>query len=349
MLRYGIPAYRLPRPVLRAEIQAIVDLGVQIRCGQAIGDSLPWRTLIAEHDAVYLAVGAHHSLPLDVEGEDFLGVVGAVEFLRQVNMGRRPHVGRHPVIVGGGNSAVDAARTVARLGAEKVTILYRRRREDMPAQKEEIRAALDEGIDLRELVAPARIMGHNGRVSQMICRQMTLGDFDSGGRRRPIPLPGAEFTLTVDQVIAAVGQRPVLGFLEDRDGTGVNVTDEGLILVTHRSSTRVGPTMVFAGGDAVTGPSTVAWAISAGRRAAREIDDALRKRKGDPPYVEPELGIEIPSQVDEETKETPRCPALEADAAERVRSFMEVERGLPPEGARAEASRCLRCDVKQVS
>ncbi|HRR41637.1 MAG TPA: FAD-dependent oxidoreductase, partial [Syntrophales bacterium] len=213
MLAWGIPAYRLPREVLDREINDIRALGVEIRCGVRVGRDISFEKILEDFDYVYLAPGAHRSQRLEVEGENLKGVYGGVEFLRDFNLnesawlGGEKELGSRVAVVGGGNSAIDAARTAVRLGAE-VTILYRRLRADMPAAEEEILAAEHEGIKIEYLVAPVRIVGEDGRVSGITCRRMKLGDFDSSGRRRPVPVEGSEFTLSVDAVIAAIGQTP---------------------------------------------------------------------------------------------------------------------------------------------
>ena len=346
MLRYGIPAYRLPRDTLRDEINAILSLGVELRCNTRIGRERSWERITEEFDAVYVAVGAHRSARMDVDGENREGVVGAVEFLREVNLGHETNIGKKVAVVGGGNSAIDAARTAKRMKADEVTILYRRLRDDMPAQDEEIHAAVEEGVNIQYLVTPVRITGENGRVSQVVCQRMSLGEFDSSGRRKPLPIAGAEFVLDVDQVICAIGQRPELRFLDRGEDGDVRVTKNGLIATPEKKSTRTGKAMIFAGGDAVTGPSTVVWAVSAGHRAAAEIDTAIRTKNGEPPYVEEEIEIEIPAVLDEEIKESRRAGMPELPAESRVTDFREVETGLSPDVALVEARRCLRCDVQ---
>ena len=346
MLRYGIPAYRLPRDVLRDEINAILGLGVELRCNTRIGRERSWERVTEEFDAVYVAVGAHRSTRLDVDGENREGVVGAVEFLREVNLGHETKVGKRVAVVGGGNSAIDAARTAKRMKAEEVTLLYRRLRDDMPAQEEEIHAAEEEGVKIEYLVAPIRIAGEDGRVSQIVCQRMSLGEFDASGRRRPLPIAGAEFVLDVDQVISAIGQRPELRFLDRGQDGDVRVTKRGLIEIPGKTTTRTGKAMIFAGGDSVTGPSSVVWAVSAGHRAAAEIDAAIRTKNNEPPYCEEELGIEIPAIMDEEVRESRRAGMPEISAELRVTDFREVETGLAPDVALAEARRCLRCDVQ---
>ncbi len=349
MLRYGIPAYRLPREILKGEIEAIISLGVELRCDTRVGRDIAWETIKAEYDAIYLAVGAHQSMRLDIEGENLHGCIGAVEFLRQVNLGHQVDVGSRVVVVGGGNSAIDAARSARRLGAAEVTILYRRLREDMPAQEEEIVAAEEEGVKLVYLAVPTRLVGGNGRVEKVICQRMSLGGFDASGRRKPLPMAGAEFSVEADQVIAAIGQRPEIPFVDATEEGDFSLARNGLIKLAEGSRTRTGEAMIFAGGDAASGWGTVIWAISDGRAAAGEIDSAIRARNGEPAYIPPdEDDIDIPQVVDEEVKEGPRAVMPELPVRDRLKGFREVERGFSKEVALAEACRCLRCDVKEV-
>jgi len=346
MLLWGIPEYRLPRDVLRGEIQAILDLGVELRCNTRVGTHISWEELKRHYDAIYIAVGAQKSMRLGIEGEDLEGVYGAVEFLRMVNLGKAPYLGEKVAVMGGGNSAIDAARSSLRLGAREVTILYRRLRGDMPAQEEEIKAAEEEGVKIKYLATPVRFVGENGRLREVLCQRMRLGDFDSSGRRRPLPVAGDEFTLKVDLAIVAIGQMPVLPF--PGDGDGIRVSRGGLIEPLPGNRTRVSEALIFAGGDAVTGPDTVIGAIAAGKAAAREMDSAIRQRNGEPPFVEPrEAEIQIPMEV-LETPQGPRSAMPHLDPQQQIRDFSEVELGLPREVIVLEASRCMRCDYKTI-
>jgi NADH-quinone oxidoreductase subunit F len=347
MLRYGIPSYRLPRPLLEVEIAAILELGVELKLGTRVGP-MSWERLRQDYAAVYVALGAWKSQKLDLPGEGLGGVVGAIEFLRHVNGPNPPRAGRSVAVIGGGNSAIDAARSCVRLGARKVALVYRRLRQDMPAQAEEIRAAEQEGVEMIFLAAPLRLEGKDGRVSRLICQRMNLGEFDLSGRRRPLPIAGAEFALEVDQVIAAVGQKAEVPFAGRDEGGEFSLNPAGLINIVAGSQTRAGTAMVFAGGDVVSGPATVIKAIAAGRQAAREIDAALRAAKGQAPSrLETGPEIDIPAQVEEPVPGVrPEMPEL--SCAARLEGFMEVETGLEDGVALAEAGRCLRCDLKEV-
>jgi len=343
MLRWGIPEYRLPRNILRGEIKDILDLGVEISLNTRVGMDISWNDIEKEFQAVFLAAGAQKSARLGVEGEDLEGVYGAVEYLREFNLGNRPTTGNRVAIIGGGNSAIDAARSALRLGAKEVVILYRRLRADMPAQDEEIKAAEEEGVKIHYLVSPLKFEGQNGRVKQVICQKMILGDFDAGGRREPIPIANEEFILEVDLVLPATGQALDLDFAKP----GIDLTKRGFIKIVDGTKTRTSSDMIFAGGDAVRGPDTVVGAIAAGHRAAREIELALRQGKTESPYTTvTEEGLDIPGTVEEDIREMLRLSMPEADIAERVGDFREVELGFSRQEALTESTRCLRCDIE---
>ena len=350
MLRWGIPAYRLPRDVLAKEIDDISALGVEIRCNTRVGREEPFEEVEEEFDYIFMACGAQDSLKLNIEGENLSGVFGGVEFLRDFNgdeddwMKGRKTLGSRVAVIGGGNSAIDAARCAVRLGAD-VTILYRRTRSDMPAEEGEIIAAEEEGVKIEYLVAPIRIIGSNGKVTGISCQNMKLSDFDNSGRRRPSPIEDSEFTLRVDSVIAAIGQRPDLSFVPE--GSGIEINRWFCFELVDGSRSQTTNVRFFAGGDAVAGPETVIKAIAAGHQAAEDIDRTIRSSKGEPPYeAPPDDKIDIPLIIDEETQECPqvKMPLLNAD--QRKGSFVEVELGFRREDAIREATRCLRCDAE---
>ena len=272
MLRLGIPEYRLPRAILDRDIARIEAQGVTIRCGTHVGIDPAWRALLAEFKAVCVATGAHTSRALGVKGENIAGVLPGLVFLRQINGGARPNLGRHVVVVGGGNTAMDCARSALRLGAS-VTVAYRRTRDEMPAIHEEVEEAQREGAQLTFLANPVEIAETNGRVSGMVCERMALGEPDASGRRRPMPT-GEHFTIAADTVLTAIGELSYLeGFPEDvtREGSGLPVDALGQ---TSRAS-------LFAGGDVTDLERTVADALGAGKRAAIGIDRHLRTVAGD--------------------------------------------------------------------
>jgi NADH-quinone oxidoreductase subunit F len=349
MLYWGIPSYRLPRNILQGEIDDITSLGVEIRLNTRVGRDITFEQLEKDFDYYYLATGAHKSTKMGVPGEDLGNVFGGVEFLRDFNNNEdkwikgEKSLGKKVAVIGGGNSAIDAARVALRLGAE-VTILYRRLRADMPAAEEEIKAAEDEGIKIEYLVAPLKIEGGKGKVQSITCQRMQLGDFDSSGRRRPVPVDGAEFTLNVDAVVAAIGQVPDMSFIDKK--IGVEINKWNCYMVDKGYKSRTTNPRYFAGGDAETGPDTVIAAIAAGHQAADDIDAAIREVNGEPPYEKPPLeDIYVPLVIDDETTETPQVamPELHHDA--RRANFAEVELGFSREDAIKEACRCLRCDA----
>ncbi len=349
MLRWAIPSYRLPREVLAREIDDVRALGVDIRCNTRVGRDISFAQVDQAFDVVYLAPGAHKSQRMGVEGENLPGVYGGVEFLRDFNANEQAWLqgakalGSRVAVVGGGNSAIDAARCALRLGSD-VTILYRRERKDMPAAEEEILAAEHEGIKIEYLAAPLKILETNGKVSGIACERMTLGEFDRSGRKKPVRIPGSQFTLSVDAVIAAIGQVPDLSFVPK--DSGISVNKWSCFDLAGRSKTQTTHAKYYAGGDAVTGPDTVIGAIAAGHKAADDIDGDIRKCNGEPAWeAPPEEKIDIPLVIDEETVETPQTAMPEMDPAVRKVSFAEVELGFTLEDAVKEATRCLRCDI----
>lgn len=345
MLRYGIPEYRLPKEILRKEIRAIVDLGIELHCATRVGQDVPWVMVWDQYDAIFLAVGAQRSASMGIQGENMAGVQGALEFLRQVNMSRSVPVQKRVAVVGGGNSAVDAARTAKRMGAREVHILYRRRIEDMPAQREEIREAQAEGITIHPLVIPIEIASAKGEVTEVICQRMSLGDFDSGGRRRPLPASNSIFSLKTEQVLMAIGQSTQLPFRGPYGG--VEVSEKGLVRIKEGAFTKTRDPKIFAGGDVVTGPGTVVRAIAAGCRAAVEIHQTLSGTKEDAAFIpDAEEEITIPMELDEEIVERPQEKMTLRSMEDRLSGFAEVEMGYTGEQAFREACRCLRCDIQ---
>jgi len=341
MLAVGIPEYRLPKSILKKEIEAIEKLGVEIRLNTRVENI---ESLFKDgYRAVYIAVGAHSGDKMDVPGEELEGVYDAVEFLREVNLGREVKVGKKVAVIGGGNTATDSARVALRKGAQEVHIFYRREKKDMPAIEEEVEAVETEGIHLHLLTAPTRILGHNGKVSGLELIRMELGEFDSSGRRRPQPLAGSEYTVDCDMVIEAIGQRPDTSFL---NGDGVKTARSGII-VADRRTLATDARGVFAGGDAATGPQTVIEAIAAGQRAACSIRRYLEGKELKPIMEREDVEtFVLPPAVEAEPKEKARVIITELPSAKRSRSFQEVVSGYAKEEAREEAGRCLRCDVE---
>jgi NADH-quinone oxidoreductase subunit F len=350
MLRWAIPSYRLPRDILAKEIDDVRALGVEIKCKKRIGKDIPFAKLEKEYDYIYLAPGAHKSQKMRLPGEELQGVYGGVEFLRDFNANEeawttgKKNLGSKVAVIGGGNSAIDAARCAARLGAD-VTILYRRERKDMPAAVEEIVAAEEEGIKIEFLVAPVKIVDRGGKVSGIACQRCKLGEFDRSGRKKPDPIEGSDFTLGVDAIIAAIGQVPDMSFVPKESGISVNKWDT-FDLAKGSASQTTNPKF-YAGGDALTGPDTVIGAIAAGHQAADDIDSAIRTQNGEPAYETPaEEKIVIPFVLDEENPESPQTKMPELHGPDRKKSFVEVELGFTLDDAVKEATRCLRCDVE---
>jgi heterodisulfide reductase subunit A len=341
MLAVGIPEYRLPRDVLNHEIDLIRALGVEIRLGTPVGrDGGPsLDALRREYDAVFLAVGAHESRRLGIPGEDLEGVIHSTDFLRRLSLGEEVVLGKRVAVIGGGNAAIDAACSALRLGSE-VTVVYRRSQVEMPAIAADVEAAMEEGVQFHFLATPTRVLEQNGRVVGMECIRMELGEPDESGRRRPVPVPGSEFTLQLDTVIVSIGQQPDLAPLSGAE------TTRWRTLAADQNTLATPVEGVFAGGDAVTGPAMAIDAMAAGKRAAETIhrylrgQDLLVGRTFEWPRPE-EIEVTIPRDVElAERAEMPHLPL-----AERRTTFHEVELGLTEEQAIAEAQRCLSCAV----
>ncbi|MEW6615878.1 MAG: FAD-dependent oxidoreductase [Thermodesulfobacteriota bacterium] len=274
MLAVGIPDYRLPRDVLEKEIDAVSALGVEIRCNTVIGKGLSLDDLFEKgYEAVFITVGAHKNQEMRIPGEDALGVIPGVTFLRDLNLGNPVDVGGRVAVIGGGNVAIDSARCALRLGARDVTILYRRSRQEMPASDEEIEAALEEGIKIEYLVAPLQVFTADGKVASLRCMRMELGKPDASGRRMPIPVEGSEFDIELDTLIPAIGQVPDISFLGE--SSEIELTKKGTIAVNPDTLETSRPG-VFAGGDCQTGPKIAVEAVAAGKKAAVSIDKYLR-------------------------------------------------------------------------
>ncbi|HEY5388390.1 MAG TPA: FAD-dependent oxidoreductase, partial [Thermoleophilia bacterium] len=341
MLVQAIPAYRLPRAELEREVEMIAAMGVTFEYNKALGRDFTLQSLKDEgYEAVFVGVGAPQGMKIGVPGEDGPGVYDGLSFLKQYNVHGTGEVGKNVAVIGGGNAAIDAARTALRLGAESVKILYRRTRAQMPAWGEEIDAADLEGIEILTLVAPEEIVRDaDGKVVGVLCKEMALGDYDKSGRRRPVAGHNPTFVVAADTVIAAIGQS--LDAPAILDGTPLELNRWGYFDAdpdTGKTSTD----WVFSGGDATTGPSSVVEAIGAGERAAAGMDELLTganhafwRRDIEPPvFFDPDL----------DPVEMPRHEVEELAVAARVTNFDEVELSWAAKVAVAEAKRCLRCD-----
>ncbi|MFH2061202.1 MAG: FAD-dependent oxidoreductase [Pseudomonadota bacterium] len=349
IIRYGIPEYRLPKKVLDWEIQGILDLGIKAYTNVKFGEDFGLGSLMASgYNAVFMGIGAWKDYSLGIEGEELDGCWKGIDFLHKFSSGQKIKLGKTAAIVGGGNSAIDCVRTLKRLGLEKVYIVYRRTRNEMPANEVEIVASEHEGIDFVFLAAPTRVIGdENGKVKGLEYLKCELGEPDASGRRRPEPVEGSETILDVDMVISAISQGPDTSFKEkdptarmkDLEVTRWNTIDNDPAIL--QSSVPY----IFTGGDAATGPSLVVTAIGGGRRAARSIDLFL---KGEPvkPVPNSLQNKRIPESIFDKVngiKESPRAEMPELPVEVRMDSMIEVDLVLPEDVAHKEAERCLNC------
>ena len=344
MLRVGIPDFRLPPDVLERDIRAIRDLGVQIRCDQRLGRDFTVAGLKQQgFDAVLLAIGVHRGRRLALPGEDARNILEGISFLRGVNLGQAPQIGRRVVIVGGGNVAVDVARTARRLGGRRVTILYRRSEVEMPALPEEVQHARDEGVEVRVLASPVRVvLDEEGLAEGLACVRMRLGEPDQSGRCRPVPIPKTDFFVEADTIITAIGQEI------DAEAIGGEVRLAGAAVDADAVTLATSLDGVFAAGDAVTGMQTVTGAMSAGRRAAVSIDNYLAGHPLETGQPDP-APVELPplerERLRQPSVDTPRQPLPMIPEQQRLGGFDEVNLALDAGAAVAEARRCLGCGV----
>ena len=369
-LTLGIPEYRLPRDVIRAEIKVIEDLGVKIICNTKIGKDISFEDLRKKHDALFLGCGTHISTKLDIPGEDLEGVIHGIDYLKRVNLGEKVFLGDKVAVIGGGNVAMDAVRTAVRTGSKDVFILYRRSRAEMPAAPEEIDEAIEEGIKMNFLVAPVRVVSdiqNPRKVKGIECIRIELGEPDSSGRRRPVPVKGSEFVVEADAIVPAIGQSADLSFLPKEGGITLSAWKT---IDAEPFTFATGMPGVFAGGDAMTGAATVVEAVNAGKEAAVSIDRYLTNvdvKEGRVKYwtkgladqdisgVSDELGVSysklhvrLAEKDEKELKDVPKAPRahlshLDPDA--RKAHFGEVIQGMTEEAAVAEANRCLSCGI----
>lgn len=332
MLRYGIPAYRLPREIIDGEVQRILDLGVELKTGVTVGKDISLDEIRKTSKAVFVGIGAHKGRLLRCPGEDAEGVWTGTEFLNAVNRGAPPDVGKKVLVIGGGDTAIDAARVSRRLGAE-VTIVYRRTRTEMPAIEEEIVGAEEEGVTLHFLAAPIEILTENGKATAMRCQVMELGEPDESGRRRPVPKEGAEFTVEADTIVAAISQEP--------DFEGFDALHEGRDWIKTDKGGATNEDMVFAGGDDLD-LGLVTIAIAQGRLAAETID---RKFRGLPePAVDERKIVKSDKMVLTYYEKIIREQCGHLPVEERFKDGdAEIEAGLTEEQAVREAQRCMSC------
>jgi formate dehydrogenase major subunit len=345
MLRYGIPAYRLPKDALDAEIETIEKLGARFQMGSAWGKDFTLAELRRDHDAVFLAIGAWRSQSLRCEGDQL--ALSGIELLENVAKNGSPALGDDVIVVGGGNTAMDAARTAVRLGAKNVKVIYRRSRQEMPCLMEEVEAAELEGVTIDFLVAPIRLEKTIGGALELTCQRMKLGEPDDSGRRRPVPEPGTEFQIECTAVVAAIGQS-VDTSLPEREGletTGWGIATDSKTLATNLPD-------VFAGGDAVLGADLAVRAVAAGRIAAFSIDQHLTGR----PVTGPDelASVEMRAVNDaeraaffREIENSPRPKTSMIDMNRRLTTFDEVDGGLSESQVATESRRCMTCGCRK--
>ena len=343
MLRYGIPEYRLPKAILKAETDMIAALGVKFVNNFKIGAAASLEELRAKHDALIVANGAWKSTSMRVKGEDLQGVWGGIDFLRAAVTGGNPEIGRKTAIVGGGNTAMDACRTAVRLGAEEVYVIYRRTRKEMPAEDIEILEAEEEGVIFKFLCNPEEIIGRDGKVAGARLQVMELGEPDERGRRRPVPVEGKFEEIELDSVIIAVGQR------NDNEGFDMMPKTEKGTLAADALTFETSLPGVFACGDAVNkGAGIAIAAIAQANEAARAADAYLRGGK----YAPPSQVLSVREVAEKDFADRPRIERVKMPhrpAEERKRDFGEVNLGLSEAAAMAEAKRCLECGCHDFS
>jgi len=339
MLTLGIPAYRLPREIVAAEIRLIRRMGVTIKTGVEVGKEVTVAQLRKKgFKAFFVGIGTQECLRLGVEGEDLKGVYGGLDYLRSVNLGKRVSLGKRVAVIGGGNTAMDAVRSARRLGSKDVFILYRRTVEEMPSRPEEIEECREEGIPIHELAQPLRVIGENGKVKAIECIKMKLGGLDETGRRKPEPVAGSEFTMDVDAVITALGQEADWGCLTPE--CSCTLTGWGTMQVDPLTLQSDDPD-IFSGGDAVRGPQSVIEAIADGREAAVSIHRYVQGqdlRLGRERVLNP-----IANPQKEKYNPLARAQLSRLAPRQRVKNFNEVQKGFTKSVAVQQAERCLSC------
>jgi NADPH-dependent glutamate synthase beta subunit-like oxidoreductase len=347
MMRYGIPSFRLPRHIIDEEAEVIRNLGATFRFNTRLGRDVSLAQLQREFDAVFLGIGAQKATAMGVPGEDLDGVLSGIGFLGEASRNESMPIGKRVMVVGGGNTAIDASRTALRLGADEVCILYRRTRNEMPAWEEEISAAEHEGVRLEILAAPVKIEKRSDGTLAVSCIRMDLGEPDASGRRRPVPIEGSEHVRIVDNVIAAIGQSVAAEAAE-----GMKLSRWGSIEVNPDTLQSAASANVFSGGDCVSGADIAVTAVGAGRRAAVAMDQFLMGR---PVVSEPRpynhmMGElkDVPRASYDKFPRASRVPMPHLEAKARAKNFGEVETGFTQEMARKEAERCMACGCRDA-
>ena len=350
MMFSAIPAYRLPREVIEKEIDSLFDDNITLQCNTTLGEDISIDGLFEEgYKAVFLALGAHKSRALRIEGEDADGVYPSIQFLRGFNvLGKKLAKGKVAVI-GGGNSAVDAARVALRQETvESVTIFYRRTQTEMPAYEEEIEASIQEGVKLETLVTPIRIIADGGRLSGLECLRNRLGEPDASGRRRPVPIEGSEFIVPLDTLVVAISEGSDIDSISVASSMEIATDEKTETVKVDFRTLQTNRPGVFAGGDLVTGPNTIVEAIAHGKKAAVMIDRYIKDEELIQPRVVrlPEIYVAPPEDEDQFDEHIARVETPRADVQWRKRGFAEVEMSLTVDEAKREARRCLRCDLE---
>ncbi len=347
IIRYGIPEYRLPKEVLAWEIQGILDLGIKHHCNQRLGVDFTMESLKEDgFEAVFLGIGAWDDYSLNIEGEDLGGCWKGINFLSKMDLGEKIKIGENAAVIGGGNSAIDCVRSLVRLGAKKVYIVYRRTRNEMPANEVEIIAAEHEGIEFQFLAAPTKVVGDDkGNITHLEYLKMELGEPDASGRRRPVPVEGSETLLEVDMLITAIGQRPIVDFKETEKVLADLTITRWNTIDNDPETLQSSMPYIFTGGDSATGASLVVEAVGGGRRAARSIHQLLSGEKVEPvkdslykKHINESIFKTVPG-----VNKTKRTPMPELPVKERLESMIEVDLVISEEDAKYESNRCLSC------
>jgi len=341
-----IPEYRLPKDILKLDIENIKNSGVKIKVNTEIGKDIKFNELCKEFKAIFIATGAHKPKKLNIPGEDAGGVFNAIEFLKDVILGKKVTMGKRIGIIGGSNTAVDAARVSARLeGSQEITVIYRRTIDEMTSSKDEIKALLEEGIKIKFLTAPERVLSENGKITGVECLKMQLGEADASGRRRPVPVSGSEHIIELDTLLVAIGDEPELSFLESEEGP--EISKWGTIVI-NPETLETNLKGVFAGGDAVTGPSTVIEAMSAGKLAADMIDKYIKGKPLVREYMVTRPSVYVmPVELSEDELAGIIEPVLpNLPVSKRLNNFREVELNMTKSAAVMEARRCLKCNLE---
>jgi NADH-quinone oxidoreductase subunit F len=347
MLTCAIPPYRLPREAIEKEIDALLDDNVTLKCGVSLGKDINIEDLYEEgYGAVLICIGAHKSKPLHLENEDVEGVFHSIDFLKSFNLQESQQAKGKVGVIGGGNSAIDAARTALRFNdVEEVTILYRRTRDEMPAFAEEIEAADQESIRIQNLVTPVRIISDNGKLQGLECIRNELGEPDDSGRRRPVPIEGTEHVIELDTLIVAIGEDSGVDVITPSKLSGIETTSRRTVQV-EAATMQTSRSGVFAAGDVVRGPNTVVEAIADGKKAAVMIERYLKKEPLLQPLSPRRPSVYVEPVVEEDALNATRAETPRAAADWRKRNFAEVEVTMSQSEARKESLRCLRCDLE---